>query len=42
MTESAFSLVVDYLQNAIVDALIEKDVEKGRQAIIAHFGLLTR
>ncbi len=28
--------------HAIVDALFEKDVEKGRQAIIAHFGLLTR
>ena len=38
MTEAASSLVVDYLPNAIVDALFEK----GRQAIIAHFGLLTR
>ena len=42
MTEAASSLVVDYLPNAIVDALFEKDVEQGRQAIIAHFGLFTR
>lgn len=37
MTEAASSLVVDYLPNAIVDALFEKDVDKGRQAIHCSF-----